>query len=196
MARPREFDIDVVLEDAMGVFWLNGYEGASLPKLLDGTGLTRGSLYKAFDDKKTLFLKTLEKYDQDAVAPAVLLLENNEIANGKDRINLLFDMVVDTVRQGDDRGCMLCTTAASSASEDPDIEAEVQRLLGKMRNGFKTALNQSTKSNSSKTKGSMASLLLTHYVGLRVLSRSRAPIDHLEDSVRSLKNMLAREYQS
>lgn len=39
----------------MQVFWTHGYEGAPLRDLLDGMGLTRGSLYKAFTDKKTLF---------------------------------------------------------------------------------------------------------------------------------------------
>ena len=46
-----------------GVFWQKGYEDASLPDLLEGMGLTRGSLYKAFKDKKSLFLKVLERYD-------------------------------------------------------------------------------------------------------------------------------------
>ena len=47
MARPREFEIDDALQDAMAVFWRKGYDGASLPDLLDGMGIARGSLYKA-----------------------------------------------------------------------------------------------------------------------------------------------------
>ena len=54
MARPREFDTDVALSGAMDVFWEHGYEGASLPDLLIGMHLTRGSLYKAFNGEKTL----------------------------------------------------------------------------------------------------------------------------------------------
>ena len=62
MARPREFEPAEAVEKAMQVFWQHGYEDASLPDLLNGMGLTRGSLYKAFGDKRQLFLRALERY--------------------------------------------------------------------------------------------------------------------------------------
>ena len=71
MARPREFDLDHALESAMLVFWEHGFEGASLPDLLDGMGITRGSLYKAFEDKKALFLKAMELYENKHVLRAL-----------------------------------------------------------------------------------------------------------------------------
>ena len=49
----------------MAVFWDHGYEGASLPDLMAGTGLSRGSLYKAFGDKKALLLAALDLYMAD-----------------------------------------------------------------------------------------------------------------------------------
>jgi TetR/AcrR family transcriptional repressor of nem operon len=42
--RPREFEIDEAVESAMQVFWTRGYNGTSLVDLIDGTGLSRGSL--------------------------------------------------------------------------------------------------------------------------------------------------------
>ena len=66
MARPREFDTTTALNGAMNEFWTKGYDGASLPDLLEGMGITRGSLYKAFTDKKTLFLPTLRIRQQRA----------------------------------------------------------------------------------------------------------------------------------
>ena len=82
MARPRAFNTDQAIDKAMQVFWTHGYEGASLPDLLDGMGLTRGSLYKAFTDKKTLFLKVLDHYENEAVKAAVDLLTDATIPNG------------------------------------------------------------------------------------------------------------------
>ena len=66
MARPRVFDTDVALSGAMDVFWEHGYEGASRPYLLIGMHLTRGSLYKAFNDKKSLFLTVLNRYEDSS----------------------------------------------------------------------------------------------------------------------------------
>ncbi len=62
MARPREFDIDEALDAAMGVFWERGYEATSMVNLMDATGLHKGSIYKAFEDKHDLFLQALRRY--------------------------------------------------------------------------------------------------------------------------------------
>lgn len=60
--RPREFDEDEVLDRALGVFWEHGYEATSVADLMQATGLAKGSLYKAFGDKRQLFLRALERY--------------------------------------------------------------------------------------------------------------------------------------
>ncbi len=48
MARRIEFDYDSVLENAMQQFWREGYEASSVQKLLDVTGINRGTLYNSF----------------------------------------------------------------------------------------------------------------------------------------------------
>lgn len=44
LGRPREFELETAARDAMKVFWDRGYDRASLPDLIAGTGLSRGSL--------------------------------------------------------------------------------------------------------------------------------------------------------
>ena len=62
MARPRKFEIDDALEAAAQTFWKSGYECTSLSTLTKALGLQKGSIYKAFRDKRTLFLMVLERY--------------------------------------------------------------------------------------------------------------------------------------
>jgi AcrR family transcriptional regulator len=62
MARPRQFDETQVLDNALQVFWRQGYEGTSLNDLLDATGLTKSSLYGAFGSKADLFHRVVERY--------------------------------------------------------------------------------------------------------------------------------------
>lgn len=62
--RPRSFDPDKALDRALQVFWRKGYEGASLTNLTRAMGINRPSLYAAFGDKKSLFLKALDRYQQ------------------------------------------------------------------------------------------------------------------------------------
>ncbi len=52
----------------MGVFWSRGYHATALPDLLRATKLSRGSLYAAFGDKHSLFLRALDRYVADALA--------------------------------------------------------------------------------------------------------------------------------
>lgn len=55
MARPREFDLEVVLTKARILFAKKGYHGTSIDDLVKVTGLQRGSVYKAFGSKRNLF---------------------------------------------------------------------------------------------------------------------------------------------
>lgn len=192
MARPREFDLDRALADAMNAFWAQGYEGTSLPDLLEAMNITRGSLYKAFTDKRTLFLKAMQRYEDNVVAQALAHLRSTDIKDGKDRIEQLFQSIADDVREGDHRGCMLCSAAAGPASYDPEIADLVSRILGTMKNGFEEALRDSSiKEDASRDDViAFADLLITHYVGARILARSHASIDQLENSVNSVTRIL------
>jgi len=64
IGRPRGFDADAALEQAMLVFWAHGYEGASLDDLTAAMGITRTSMYRAFGNKEELFRKALERYSE------------------------------------------------------------------------------------------------------------------------------------
>ncbi len=189
MARPREFDVETAVGGAMDVFWEHGYEGASLPDLLSGMGLTRGSLYKAFTDKKSLYLVVLERYERDYVIPAVGLLSGPQPADGWDRVMALFGNVIADVKNGDRRGCLACSAAAGPASEDTDIAAAVHRTLGKLQKGFEVALKASRSHAGLEpaARRQMADMLTTQYVGMRVMARSQAPVAMLKRSVASLR---------
>jgi TetR/AcrR family transcriptional repressor of nem operon len=62
MARPRQFDLDQAIDEASRVFQERGYRSASITDLLAAIGVEKGSLYKAFRDKRTLFLLALDRY--------------------------------------------------------------------------------------------------------------------------------------
>ena len=64
MARPREFDREVALERATGVFWAKGYTSTSTEDLLGAMEIGRQSLYNAFGDKRALYLEALERYQR------------------------------------------------------------------------------------------------------------------------------------
>ena len=192
MARPREFKTDDVIEKAMQVFWTHGYEDASLPDLLNGMGLTRGSLYKAFKDKKNLFLLVLDRYEAKAVDADVDLLTDPDIKEGTQRILMLYSSVVRAVTDADHRGCLLCTATASEAVNDPDMAKALHQGLAKIQDGFVQALKdaESHKALDASHQLRLANVLLTQYVGLRVLARSNLPLGVLGQSVQGIEDIL------
>lgn len=183
MGRPRAFDIDEAVTDAMDVFWTHGYHGASLPDLLSGMGLTRGSLYKAFTDKKSLFLRVLEVYGAQRVMPAVAMLKESD-RDGLLRIGAVFEGVIATAGGGDTRGCLLCSAAAGAAAQDDEIARVVHAKLDLMQEGFCAAIAQSARyaAADEAVQRARAEMVLAQYVGLRILVRARAPLARLEQA--------------
>jgi AcrR family transcriptional regulator len=53
--RPRSFDREQALEQAMNAFWARGYENTSISQLTEVMGIAPPSLYAAFGDKRALF---------------------------------------------------------------------------------------------------------------------------------------------
>ena len=64
MGRPRSFDTDTALDEAMEVFWRHGYDGASLAMLTKAMGIKPPSLYAAFGSKEGLLKAALDRYAQ------------------------------------------------------------------------------------------------------------------------------------
>jgi AcrR family transcriptional regulator len=62
MGRPRGFDTDKALEEAMEVFWRHGYEGATIAELTAAMGINPPSLYAAFGSKEGLLKAALDRY--------------------------------------------------------------------------------------------------------------------------------------
>ncbi|WP_445221641.1 TetR/AcrR family transcriptional regulator [Bradyrhizobium sp. Pa8] len=62
MGRPREFDAETALDQAMEVFWRHGYEGATIAQLTEAMGINPPSLYACFGNKEGLLKAALDRY--------------------------------------------------------------------------------------------------------------------------------------
>ena len=171
MARPREFDVEKALDSAMSVFWKKGYEGASLQDLLEAMNIARGSLYKAFDDKRAIYLAALDRYDETVIEDGVAFLSDPKAGDGMSRIRTMFEGVKQDKAR---RGCFMCNAAIDQAPFDDVVEARVARMLRRLEDGIAAALKQSRRAGrwSTKRRANTAASLLNSYMGLRVLARS------------------------
>src|SRR4030081_2008822 len=62
--RPRSFDREEALRQAMYVFWELGYECASMNDLTTAMGIGSPSLYAAFGSKEALFREAVALYNE------------------------------------------------------------------------------------------------------------------------------------
>lgn len=64
MGRPRTFDRDAAITQALHLFWQHGYDATSLSLLKAniGGGITAPSFYAAFGSKQALFGEVMEHY--------------------------------------------------------------------------------------------------------------------------------------
>lgn len=126
--RPRQFDMETVLERAIDVFSGRGYHGTSMAELAAATGLAWGSLYKAFGDKHSLFLAAFDHYVRTRLE---LLRERVDTAgSGLDRLReaLLF-YVESSEGETGQRGCLSVTVAAELATYDEAIASLVRNAF-------------------------------------------------------------------
>ncbi|MEU2081591.1 TetR/AcrR family transcriptional regulator [Streptomyces albus] len=128
--RPRAFDRDAALREAMCVFWRRGYEAASLAELTEAMGIRPPSLYAAFGSKEQLFREAVDLYmrTEGAVTPRAL----DEAATAREGIHrALADNACGYTEPGKPSGCMIVLAATNCTPE----HAGVQELLADARCG-------------------------------------------------------------
>ena len=74
MPRPKEFDRETALREAIQVFCDGGFEGTSTDDLLRAMGISRQSMYDTFGDKRALYLEALRHYITERVANQIRIL--------------------------------------------------------------------------------------------------------------------------
>ena len=62
LGRPRAFDRDAALNDAMLIFWRKGFLATSMSDLCEAMGIRSPSLYAAFGSKESLYIDAIERY--------------------------------------------------------------------------------------------------------------------------------------
>lgn len=76
MARPIAFDEAVALDAAIECFWHHGYRASSVRDLASSMGICGTSLYNSFGNKRSLFIKALERYLDRSVRARIRRLQS------------------------------------------------------------------------------------------------------------------------
>jgi AcrR family transcriptional regulator len=171
--RPRNFDPDLVLENAMQLFWSQGYEATSLQDLLMATGLSKSSLYESFGNKQSLFEAAFTRYFDTRARHMLERLEQAESPLGFVRECLL--SVLEDAQRGTPRGCMLVNVANEFSTADPAVQPLIELATRRFRQVFERAFAQAQARGELADRQSPADLALYMHCamsGLRTQTKS------------------------
>lgn len=130
--RPRTFDPDAALRQALDLFWERGYEGTSLSDLAEAMGIASASIYACFGSKADLFRQVMELYSTTYGGPPRRALDEHPTARAA--IHAMLRATADQITLSDaPHYCMLILAAPTGAVENHAIR---EFLAGIRRSQF------------------------------------------------------------
>jgi len=177
MARQKEFDQEVVLDQAVEVFREHGYEGTSAQMLVDAMQIGRQSLYDTFGDKWALYRAACSRYGQLELAAHLEALRSGERAI--EGIEAFLERVASEAT----RGCL----GVSSIVEFGSCRQELAEVSAALDRPLRNAIIQRIEAAQSEgdiasdlDTDQLATFLITSLFGLRIAGRGGASREQLE----------------
>jgi TetR/AcrR family transcriptional regulator, transcriptional repressor for nem operon len=184
MSREKQFSEAEVLESVADLFASHGYQGTSLSRLLDATGLGKQSLYNSFGDKRALYLKSVEC---SAARYRAVEARMQTATTGRAALALFFDHVTGKCDSIDpaDKSCIVAAGLLEGV-EDPLIVQTLRAKWAGSHEMLRAAIERGQKDGSIRNRApsaALADLLLAVTAGLRVNARAEFGKARLQEAV-------------
>ena len=146
MPRNKSYTDDIVLEKAMNVFWIHGYEATSVRLLEREMGINQFSIYASFQNKRNLFIQSIRSYQEHVKKHRFqLLLQEN--AGLQELESFLFGAVNANKTEISSKGCLIVNTAGELGDKDSDITREVNQYYDFIREMLKKVIRNAISKN-------------------------------------------------
>ncbi|MDG4857507.1 TetR/AcrR family transcriptional regulator [Streptomyces sp. T-3] len=121
--RPRSFDRETALEQAIRTFWERGYEATSVSDLTRAMGIGPPSLYAAFGDKRSLFAEVVVEYGTRYAAFGRRALDEEPTARAAIG-RMLHEAATAYTEPGHPHGCLVIHAATNCTT--PEVEQSLR----------------------------------------------------------------------
>lgn len=194
--RPRTYDPQAALRQAIETFWKTGYSGTSLDELAAATGMNRPSLYAAFGDKHALYLKALDHYwELGHAAMRDALAGDRPLGEALMRV---YEMSLSIYFSGKShpRGCFAIGTAATEAVEDPAIRTAFAQGLHRLDQAFEARIRAARETGELPEEAdpeALAVLAAATLHSIAIRARAGTPRPELESLARKAVAVICRK---
>lgn len=181
MGRTKSFNRDEVLDKAVKLFWEKGYADTSANDLVTQLGLSRSSLYDTFGDKRTLYLETLKRYQQQAARQFEKL--ESHYPDAKSLLRFLLESSIKLTHDKKDfKGCYM----VNATIETPHTDSEVFEILSLNREVFESNFTRMIQQDmdhglitNKASAVALANFVFSSISGFRIMVKSQTPQENL-----------------
>lgn len=192
MARTKDFDENEVLNKAVNLFWLKGYNGTSMQDLVDGLGISRSSLYDTYGDKHTLFIKALESYKTVNSNKVCGIVSQGKPA--KETIGQLLQFIVDELLDDcTQRGCFLVNAEVEVAPHDTEVSKMICQNDQGTEDAFYHVIKTAQESGeiaNQKDARALARFIFNTVKGIQVTAKSTTDRAIFDDIIKTTLSIL------
>lgn len=159
----------------MYLFWRNGYQNTSIENIESATGLTKGSLYKAFNNKRDLFEKCLIRYmERDSYKAIFLRMVDRPLI---ETYAYLLDLMIESAQNDAKRpcGCLATNVIQELSSSESDLAQAASDSLAGMQEAMEFRISWAREKGEFRGDidvASFASLMMVTLQGMVVMSTS------------------------
>lgn len=180
LARHREFDEELLQAKAMSLFWKNGFHNTTLTCLSKETGIKRGSLYNAYSNKETIFLKVFQKYTDRYLIEIGEALQHPVM---KTALRKFFDVAIEKMRvRKTEHGCLTTRIIIETTDEMEDIRASITAYLDLVESEIFAMFERAKRAGQfSGNSQSSTRLLMSVTRGMAVLEQAYDDEERLQE---------------
>ena len=188
--RPRGFDEQQTLDQALELFWRNGYRATTTRTLENDLGLSQSSLYNAYGSKRGLFEAALDRYENMATEALVRPLE--KAADGLDSIGRFFEALGDWVTHEGRGGCLIINLMAEDGGDDDEITRRTGAYRARVRAALGTALARSERLGeiTAERTGHRADVLFGQVLAVNISARGGSANSEVEALLEGVRHLL------
>lgn len=164
----------------MLLFWRHGYEATSLSDLTSAMGVKPPSVYAAFGDKKQLFLEAVQRYISGPVTALGMI--DAAVTAREAAWSLLEGSAIAFTGTTTPTGCLLATGAISCSTAAQDVQAELARIRGAIKDRLRDKIADAVEGRElpgGTDPEALAGLVMAVIQGLSTLARDGTPRDKL-----------------
>jgi TetR/AcrR family transcriptional regulator, transcriptional repressor for nem operon len=179
---------DKIIEAAMELFWLKGYNSTSVADLLSRTQLNSGSLYHVFPSKQDVLIGVLEAY-RDGIDKMLLAPAWKGVDDPVEKIFALLKLYRTMIVETDcTYGCPIGSLALELHEPDPKVRDLLAENFENWTRAIEGCLTEAGKRLPPKTdKRALAQFVLTAMEGGVMQARTHRDVAFFDRAVKQLR---------